>query len=140
MRRFLVLVTALLAITFVSRAADITGKWTAQVAGRNGAQQAMTFELKADGATLTGTVTGGGGGGRRGGGGGGGGAAQARQISDGKIDGDKISFTVKTEANGQTRVATYTGTISGDTLQLKQTRQGRNGAQTTDIAAKRATM
>jgi len=24
-----------------------------QVAGRNGAQQAMTFELKADGATLT---------------------------------------------------------------------------------------
>jgi hypothetical protein len=135
MRRLLVLVVAVLAITFVSKAADVTGKWTAQVPGRNGAQQEMTFQLKADGAALTGTVTGGGGGRR----GGGGGAPQAREISEGKIDGDKISFTVKTEANGQTRVAKYSGTISGDTLQLKQTREGRNGAQTTDITAKRST-
>jgi hypothetical protein len=136
MKSLLTLGAALLAIVLVSTAADITGKWTAQVAGRSGAQQEMTFQLKADGNTLTGTVTGGGGGGRRGGGGG---AAQPRQISDGKIDGDKVSFTVKTEANGQTRTATYTGTISGDTLQLKQTREGRNGTQTTDITAKRST-
>jgi hypothetical protein len=114
----------------------------AQVAGRNGGSQEMTFTLKADGSALTGTVNGGGGGGRGGGGGGkkGGGApAGPRQISDGKIDGDKVTFTVKTEANGQTRVTTYTGTISGDTLQLKQTREGRNGAQSTDISAKRST-
>ena len=140
-RRFLFLVTATLAITSVMRAADITGKWTAQVAGRNGANQEMTFQLKADGNTLTGTVTGGGGGGRRGGGGGGGGRAAAagpRQITDGKIDGDKFSFTVKTEANGQTRTTTYTGTIDGDTLKLKQNREGRNGPQSTDIVAKRS--
>jgi len=139
-KRMLFLMTALFAITFVMRAADVTGKWTAQVAGRNGNNQEMTFQLKADGNTLTGTVAGGGGGGRRGGGGGGGGAAAAgpRQISDGKIDGDKVSFTVKTEFNGQTRSTTYTGTVSGDTLTLKETRQGRNGEQTRDITAKRS--
>jgi len=140
-KRMLFLVTALFAITFVMRAADVTGKWTAQVAGRNGNTQEMTFQLKADGSTLTGTVMGGGGGGRRGGGGGGGAAAapQPQQISDGKIDGDKVSFTVKVEANGQTRTTTYSGTIDGDTLKLKQTRQGRNGEQTADITAKRST-
>jgi len=122
------------------RAADVTGKWVAQVTGQNGNQQQVTFNLKADGNTLTGTVTGGGGGGRGGRrGGGGGGNAQAREISDGKIDGDNVSFSVKTEANGQTRVTTYTGTISGDTLQLKQSRQGRNGTQTADLSAKRST-
>jgi hypothetical protein len=138
-RRILSPAVAVLAITFVVSGADVTGKWVAQVAGQNGNQQ-MTFALKADGNTLTGTVTGGGGGrGGRRGGGGGSGAAQAREVSDGKIDGDKVSFTVKTENNGRTRVTTYSGTITGDTLQLKQSREGRNGAQTTDITAKRST-
>jgi hypothetical protein len=137
--RILFLGVAVLAITFVASAADVTGKWVAQVAGANGNQQ-MTFNLKADGTTVAGTVTGGGGGrGGRKGGNGGGNAAQARQISDGKIDGDNVSFTVKTENNGQTRVTTYTGTLTGDTLQLKQSRTSRNGAQTTDITAKRST-
>jgi hypothetical protein len=126
-------------------AADITGKWVAQVEGRNGTTQ-VTFDLKGSGSTLTGTVTGGmGGGGRRGGGGGGGGAAAAApapapvEISDGKIDGDKVTFSVKMDRGGQTMVTTYTGTFSGDDLKLKQTRQGRNGEQTADIAAKRST-
>jgi len=138
-KRMLFLAAAIFAITFVVRAADITGKWTAQVAGRNGNNQEMTFQLKADGSNLTGTVAGGGGGGRRGGGGGGGAAAGPRQITDGKIDGNNVSFTVKTEFNGQTRETKYTGTIDGDTLKLKETRQGRNGEQTRDIAAKRST-
>ena len=139
-KRILFLVAAVLTITIVSRAADVTGKWTAQVAGRNGGTQEMTFQLKADGNTLTGTVAGGGGGGgRRGGGGGGAAAAGPRQISDGKIDGDKVSFTVKVEFNGQTRTQTYTGTVEGDTLKLKRTSEGRNGTQTTDITAKRST-
>jgi hypothetical protein len=133
----LFLVIAVLAVTFVVRAADVTGKWTAQVAGRNGNTQTMTFDLRADGNTLTGTVSGGGGGGGRRGGGGGA-AAGPRQISDGKIDGNNLSFTVKTEFNGQTRSTTYSGTIDGDSLKLKQTREGRNGPQSTDITAKRA--
>jgi hypothetical protein len=138
-KKLLFVMAAILVITFVGRAADVTGKWVAQVAGRNGATQEVAFNLKVDGGTLTGTVTGGGGGGRRGGGGGGGAAATPREISDAKIDGDKISFSVKAEFNGQTRVTSYSGTVEGDTLKLKQTREGRNGAQTTDITAKRST-
>jgi len=130
-----------LAVAFTASAADLTGKWVAQVAGRNGNTSQMTFDLKASGATLTGTVTGGGGGGGRRGGGGGNGAAAApaaQEISDGKIDGEKVTFSVKVDRNGQTQVTTYSGTFSGDTLTLKQTRTGRNGEQTTDISAKRA--
>jgi len=135
MRKKLLLAATMFLATAV--AADLTGKWVAQVAGRNGNTQ-MTFDLKADGATLTGTVTGGGGGGGRRGGGGGGGTPTANPISDGKIDGDKITFSVKVDRNGQTTVTTYSGTFSGDDLKLKQTRQGRNGEQSTDIAAKRS--
>jgi hypothetical protein len=135
--------TLLLAITLflgLGTAADITGKWVAQVQNRNGGTSAMTFDLKYDGTNLPGTVTGGGGGGGRGRKGGGGGAATAAavQISDTKFDGTTVSFSVKRDVNGQTMVTTYTGTMNGDDLKLKETRQGRNGEQTTDIAAKRS--
>jgi hypothetical protein len=137
-KRLFIGITIFLAVAFTAAAADITGKWVAQVEGRNGTTQ-MTFDLKADGATLTGTVLGGGGGGRGGGGGGAAAAPAPAAISDGKIDGSKVTFSVKADRNGQTMVTTYTGTFSGDDLKLKQTRQGRNGEQTADIAAKRAT-
>jgi hypothetical protein len=133
MRKTLILTTIVLfAVAFAALAADVGGKWVAQVAGRNGTQE-VTFNLKADGSTLTGTVTGGMGGR------GGGGAPRAVEISDGKIDGANVSFAVKVENNGQARVTTYSGTLSGDELKLKQTRQGRNGEQTADITAKRST-
>jgi hypothetical protein len=107
----LLLTMIILRVAFAAVAADVSGKWVAQVAGRNGNTQEVTFNLKADGGTLTGTVTGG-----MGGRGGGGGAPQPVAISDGKIDGADVSFAVKVEANGQTRVTTYKGTLSGDEL------------------------
>jgi hypothetical protein len=133
MRRLLLLgITLFLALGFT---ADITGKWVAQVQNRNGGTNPVTFDLKYDGTTLTGTLTASAGGrGRKGGGG----APSTLQISDTKFDGTNVTFTVKREINGQTSVTTYTGTFSGDDLKLKETRQGRNGEQTTDIAAKRA--
>ena len=121
-------------------AADITGKWVAEQPGRNGGPaRQITFDLKADGATLTGTMTGGMGGGRRGGGGGVAAAPQAREISDGKMDGNNISFTVKVEFNGNTMVTKYEGTLSGDELKLKVNREGRNGPTTSEMTAKRST-
>jgi hypothetical protein len=130
--RLLQLTTLFLAMAFAAAAADVTGKWVGQVQGRNGAQD-VTMNLKADGSKLTGTVTGGGGRG------GGGGAPMPREISDGKVDGSNVSFTVKAEANGQTRVTTYSGTLSGDELKVKQTREGRNGPQTSEFTLKRST-
>lgn len=145
-KKLLFVVTLMLVVAFALMAADITGKWVAEQPGRNGGPpRQTTFDLKASGATLTGTMTGGmGGGGRRGGGGGGGGggaaaAPQAREISDGKIDGNNISFTVKVEFNGNTMVSKYEGTLSGDELKLKVTRDGPNGPTTTEMTAKRST-
>ncbi len=147
-KKLLFVVTLMLVVAFALMAADITGKWVAEQPGRNGGPaRQITFDLKADGATLTGTMTGGmGGGGRRGGGGGGGGggrqgggAPQAREISDGKVDGNNISFTVKVEFNGNTMVSKYEGTLSGDELKLKVTRDTPDGPMTSEMTAKRST-
>ena len=143
-KKLLFVVTLMLVVAFALMAADITGKWVAEQPGRNGGPpRQTTFDLKANGATLTGTMTGGMGGGRRGGGGGGGGGAaaapQAREISDGKVDGNNISFTVKVDFNGQTMVSKYEGVLSGDELKLKVTRDGPNGPATSELTAKRST-
>jgi len=135
-KKLLFATTILLVVVFAAIAADVNGKWVAEVEGRNGTQQ-MTFTLKADGGTLTGTVMGGGGGRRAGGGGGRG--PMAAEISNGKIDGDHVSFEVKREYNGNEFITKYDGTVSGDTLNLKEKRNGQNGEQTRDIAAKRST-
>lgn len=137
-KKLIFVFTILLVVAFVAMAADITGKWVAEQPGRNGGPaRQITFDLKADGATLTGTMTGGMGGGPRRGGV----AAvpRALAISDGTIDGNNISFTVKVEFNGNTMVSKYEGTLSGDELKLKVNREGRNGATTSELTAKRST-
>ena len=48
--RFALLTLALAASAF---AADVSGKWTAEVKGRNGQSREITMNFKADGATLT---------------------------------------------------------------------------------------
>ena len=99
---------ALLALAFCSvaaLAADFNGKWTATVETPMGTQ-AITFNFHVDGATLTGTVT------------------TPRgdvDISDGKIDGDTISFAQVMNFNGNEFKIAYTGKADGDTI--KFTRQ-----------------
>jgi hypothetical protein len=148
-RNLLLASTILLAAVFVAPAADLTGKWVAEVAGRGGAGSAeITFEFQVEGKKLTGTVGGDamaqgrGGGGRRGGGGGGDvvdpSAPSDRHISDGKIDGAKVSFNVKIDRGGQTYVTSFKGTFTDDEMKLKMTRQTRGGDTTTDLVAKRA--
>jgi hypothetical protein len=95
---------ALAALTlWASFAADVDGKWTGQVEGRNGPQP-QTITLKASDNTLTGSIEGGRGG--------------PVQITNGTIDGDKISFTVVREFQGNTVTQEYKGKISGNELKL----------------------
>jgi hypothetical protein len=94
---------ALAAISLgVSFAADIDGKWTAQVEGRNG-PRTETLMLKASGNTLTGSIEGRGG---------------AVQISNGTVDGDQVSFTVVREFRGNQVTQQYKGAFSGGELKL----------------------
>ncbi|MDP8982358.1 MAG: hypothetical protein M3O35_17405 [Acidobacteriota bacterium] len=111
-----------LALAISAFAADVTGKWTAEVKGRNGQSREITMNLKADGAALTGTVSAMGG---------------DTEIKDGKVDGDTITFTVVREFNGNTVKINYTGKVDGDTINFKQQRDGGQGPAQ-EFAAKRA--
>jgi len=134
-KKLLFVTTILLVVALGAFAADVTGKWTFEQAGRQGGTpRTVTLDLKADGSKLTGTVTGGGGRG-----GGGGGAPTPTEIMNGKVDGNNVSFETKMEYNGNTRVTKYEGTLSGSDLKLKVTRDGQNGPQTTEVTAKKAT-
>jgi hypothetical protein len=112
--------TLLLTLTTVLAAADATGKWVAEMPGRDGNTMTQTYVLKVDGAVLTGTVAGRGG---------------ETPISNGKVDGDNISFEVTRSRGEQSFTMKYTGKIEGDTLKL--TWSGPNG-QSREATAKRA--
>jgi hypothetical protein len=125
-KKLLFVVAILCALTLAAIAADVSGKWTWEQQGRNGSQTS-TLILKADGSTLTGSLDGGRGG--------------AVDISDGKVDGNTITFSVKREFNGNTMKTDYKGTLDGDSLNLEFMRPGRGGAEPTPVkvTAKRAT-
>jgi hypothetical protein len=124
-KKLLFVVAILCALTLAVMAADVSGKWTWEQQGRNG-NQTQTLTLKADGATLTGSLDGGRG---------------ATEISDGKVDGNNISFVVKREVNGNTITTPYTGTLDGDSLKLEWTQAGRGGGEPMkrNATAKRST-
>lgn len=75
---------------------DITGFWTGSFEF-NGNMVPVTFKLKSDGATVTGTAEGLG--------------AAPIEIHDGKIDGDKVTFWLDVDYQGQTYPLQYRGTI-----------------------------
>jgi hypothetical protein len=133
-KKLLFVTTILLVVALAAFAADVTGKWTYQRPGRNGGDPTpVTITLKADGATLTGSIPGMGGRG---------GAAPADSaITNGKVTGDKIYFEVSRPGRqgGDPTVTKYEGTVSGDTLNLKVTQPGRGGGDptTTEFVAKR---
>jgi hypothetical protein len=115
-------------LSLTALAADVTGKWTAQMPGRGGQTREATFNFKVDGNTLTGTVSG---------------PQGDMDISEGKIDGDTISFSQTMEFNGNTTKILYKGTISGDSIKFTREReggggQGRKGGGPTEFTAKRA--
>jgi len=121
LKKTLLIVSCLLIVAGALSAADVTGKWTAQVPGRDGQTREQTFNLKSDGDKLTGTLSGGQGG--------------ETAIGDGKISGDIISFTVTRQMGDNAMKFTYTGTVAGDEIKFK--REGGQG-QPREFVAKRA--
>ncbi len=103
MKKALSLLTLLVTSAALLVAAGVDGKWTAtQTFGDRTIESTMTF--KADGAKLTGTVTG-----RRG----------DTEIQDGKVDGDNISFTLKRQTQKGDFTSVYTGKVAGDEIKFK---------------------
>jgi hypothetical protein len=57
-------------------------------------------------------------------------------ISNGKVDGDNVSFDVKVQFQDNTFVMHYKGVASGDEIKFSVKREG--GDQTREFTAKRA--
>ena len=130
-KKLLFVLTILLVVAFGAMAADISGKWTAESPGRNGgAPRVTTFTFKVDGSKLTGNIS------RPGRGG----DPMVSEITDGKVDGSTVTFSVKTTMGGNEMVQSYKGTINGDTIDFETSRPGQDGTpQVQKMTAKRAT-
>lgn len=122
-----ILVSVLLAGTML--AASIDGKWkaTSESKSKKGKSATITtiFELKADGSTLTGSVTTGRG--RR---------DVTMTIKDGKIEGDRFTFTTvqQNKKKGEVKVE-WSGSLTGDELKGTSTLGGKRKG--TEFTAKR---
>ena len=131
MTKKLLFVTAILLVVAMGAfAADVTGKWTYTMQGRDGTPREVTLTLKQEGTKLTGSVPGMGRGGQGG---------NPSEITNGKVDGDKVYFEVVREMQGNKMTTKYDGTVTGGELKLKITRETPNGPQSSDVVAKKAT-
>ncbi len=115
MKKRLFMLFALLALTsMVVLGADISGKWVSEApAGGKGGPQTFTF--KQSGSDLTGTVEAGRGG--------------PAEIKNGKVDGDKVSFEVTREFQGNSFTTKYSGSVSGSTMTLNADMAGRGSRE-----------
>jgi hypothetical protein len=89
-------------------AADVTGKWVAQVTSARGTSE-TTFNFKQEGTKLTGTV---------------GTQMGESPISDGKVEGDDVSFTQTMSFGGNEMKLVWKGKVSGDEIKFTRTREG----------------
>jgi hypothetical protein len=130
-KKLLFVMTILLVVAFAAMAADVTGKWVYEQPGRGGGNPTqVTLNLKVDGTTLSGSVV------RPGRGG----DPMETQISEGKVDGDNISFKITMQMGGNSMTSEYSGIVAGHEMKLKVTRPGRDGApQTNEFTARRST-
>jgi hypothetical protein len=103
-RKSLLAVLFLALCSITALAADFNGKWTADFTTPRGAQT-LNFDLHVDGANLTGKISS---------------ARGDSDITEGKIDGDNISFVQVANFNGNAMKITYNGKIKGDEIDLSR--------------------
>jgi hypothetical protein len=119
MKRYVALTAVLIVMAWsvAVRAADPSGRWAATFMTDVG-EQAYTYEFVVKGTTLTGTAKGS--------------LTGETKISDGKIDGDTITFVENAMYMGMPVVFTYTCKMtSADTIELSR--------NVMDIATEKAT-
>jgi hypothetical protein len=87
----------------VLQAADVSGAWSGTMSmGDN--QFTLTYSFKQDGAKLTGNVTGPGG--------------EPIAIQEGKVEGDKLTFSLTVEGPNGTMKFVSEGTVKGEEIAL----------------------
>jgi hypothetical protein len=114
------LLLALLTVSHLAAAPDITGRWTASFDTQIG-QQDYTYDFVVKDTTLTGKAKS---------------ANGESDLLEGKVDGDKVSFVEILKFDGMEIRITYTGTIASAD-EIKFSRQVADFA-TEALVAKRA--
>jgi len=102
-------------------ASDLNGKWIGQVQEKGGEPREISFDFKVAGAKLTGTVAG----------------ALNGTISDGKVNGDELSFTLSVGKEGAKRILNFKGQVVNGEIKFTATREGGEG-KGLEFTAKRA--
>jgi hypothetical protein len=96
MKRIPTLAGFLLVLATLLYSADATGNWKGSI-DVGGESHELTFDLKASGDTLTGTLSGV--------------AVQASEIKDGKVEGATVSFWAMAEYQGQPIKLVFKGQV-----------------------------
>ena len=102
-------------------AADIAGTWKATSEGPNGKME-RTFVFKVDGNKLTGETTSS--------------MMGKSAITDGKVDGDNLSFTITGKIQDNEIKLNYTGKVTGNEIHFKTEIAG-GGGQTLEWQGKK---
>jgi hypothetical protein len=102
------------------RAADLNGKWIGQVQEKGGEPREISFDFKVAGAKLNGTVAG----------------ALNGPISNGKVNGDALSFSLSVGKEGAKRTLNFKGQVVNGEIKFTATREGGEG-KSLDFTARR---
>ena len=111
----------LVVFVLTASAADVSGTWKAAIETPNGALE-TTFQFKVDGNRLTGSTSNQ--------------FMGEAPISDGKVEGDNLSFTVNANFNGNDVKLNYKAKVTGDEMKLTLEIPGRD--RTIEMTAKRS--
>jgi len=106
--RYLAIVIGLSMFTITAYSADVDGKWSGTINTPTGSFE-QTFTFKADGSKLTGALSV---------------MGMETPITDGKIDGNEISFFLKLNSGPVPFTVAYTGVVSADEIKLSGDAEG----------------
>jgi hypothetical protein len=93
----------LAALAAMLSAADVAGEWMGRIVSREGGSRTVYFVFQTQGNGLTGAMTD---------------AHGDNPISDGKIAGNEVSFTINYSLSGTAVKRIYHGVLEGDTLRM----------------------
>jgi len=116
------LLAAFAAFAITASAADISGNWKATAEGPNGAME-RTFTFKVEGNKVTGESTSS--------------MMGKSPISDGKIEGDSVTFVLTGKFGDQEVKLNYKGKISGNEIKFTSEMAGGGGGQPIEWTAKK---
>jgi hypothetical protein len=112
-------VLSLILFSAAAPAADVAGVWELTYTTSTGQPREAKLTLQVDGDKLSGTLDG---------------ELGSAKIEQGRVMGNEISFTLVRTGSSDLITVTYTGTIEGNTMQLKMQYRER---EPTEITARR---